>query len=164
MRYRLTASILFVTIAMALAACNKPVDSAAPAEQPAAPAEAATQAPAPEAAPAADTAPEATEAAGFKANGFSPAWRAEVDGDTVKLDVPEHGRIDQGFNTASATKASDGAKTTYTGKDGKVDFTLTLDGSSRCKLASDENGKTDREFSATLKYGNSTYQGCADKM
>ena len=100
----------------------------------------------------------------FKANGFSPAWRAEVDGKTVKLDVPEHGRVDPGFTTVSAERSAYSKGVEFSGKDAGVDFTLNIDGRVRCDKASDENGKMGREFSATLQYGKTTYKGCADAV
>lgn len=100
----------------------------------------------------------------FSANGFSPAWRAEVDGDTVKLDVPEQKRVDPGFTTVPAKRSAYAKGVEFSGKDAGVDFTLTIDGRERCNKASDANGKMDREFSATLRYGKSTYKGCADAV
>ncbi len=100
----------------------------------------------------------------FSANGFSPAWRAEVDGDTVKLDVPEHKRVDPGFTTIKAERAPYAKGVEFSGKDGDVDFVLTIDGRSRCEKAGDAEGRTNREFSATLSYGKSTYEGCADAV
>ncbi len=100
----------------------------------------------------------------FSANGFSPAWRAEVDGENVKLDVPEHARVDPGFTTVKADRAPYSKGVEFSGKDGDVEFVLTIDGRTRCDKAGDANGKTDREFVATLSYGNSTYSGCADAV
>lgn len=114
-----------------------------------------------------DTTTAATAADGvitrFNANGFSPAWRAEVDGTTVKLDVPEHGRVDPGFTTLTATRSAYAKGVEFSGTDGKVEYTLNIRGEA-CERASDENGKTGREFTATLDYGKTTYKGCADAM
>ena len=162
MRRRFVVSAAAVIAGLSLAACQKPAE---------APAAAATEAPA--AAPAATPAAPATSptpaadegiVTRFKANGFSPAWRAEVDGDTVKLDVPEHQRVDPGFATLKAERLAYAKGVEYSGKDGDVEFTLSIDGKGRCDKASDENGKTGREFTATLNYGKSVYRGCADRM
>lgn len=100
----------------------------------------------------------------FKANGFSPAWRAEVDGETVRLDMPEHGRVDPGFTTVPATRSAYSKGVEFTGRDGDVEFTLNIDGRMRCNKAGDEDGRLDREFGATLQYGKVTYKGCADAV
>lgn len=100
----------------------------------------------------------------FSANGFSPAWRAAVDGDTVKLDVPEHARVDPGFTTVKAERSAYAKGVEFSGKDGATDFVLTLDGRTRCEKAGDADGKTDREFNATLTYGKTIYRGCADAL
>lgn len=100
----------------------------------------------------------------FSANGFSPAWRAEVDGDTVKLDVPEHARVDPGFTTVKAERSAYAKGVEFSGKDGATDFVLTLHGRTRCEKAGDADGKIDREFNATLIYGKTTYRGCADAL
>ena len=79
-------------LCMSLAACSKPAEKA-PAPAPAAPATtapAAAPAPAPTAAaPAAANATTDTVVTKFKANGFSPAWEAMIDGNTVTFEVPE---------------------------------------------------------------------------
>lgn len=130
------------------------------------------------AAPAADVMPMENETAaalaaadadkgpvsGFSANGFSPAWRAEVAGDTVKLDVPEHARVDPGFTTVTAKRGAYAKGVEFSGKDAGTDFVLTIDGRTRCDKAGDANGKTDREFNATLTYGKTSYRGCADAV
>lgn len=169
MRHSFLTPAFGLTAAILLAACNKPAeaptDTAAPAEQAAVPTT-GSEVPPPEMIPNTDT-PATTDGSEavitrFKANGVSPAWRAEVDGDSIKLDVPEHDRVDPGFTTVTAERVAHAKGVEYSGKDGDVAFTLTIDGKSRCD-GSDENGKTDREFSATLTYGKNTYRGCADR-
>lgn len=171
-------SSLALALALPLAAC-KPTTESAPAapatatapaasDETAMPAEpAATDAAASTSTPPAAT-PDSTATDGigtrFKANGFSPAWRAEVDGDTVKLDMPEHERMDPGFTTIQAKRSTHAQGVEFNGKDGAHAFTLTLDGKERCNRSSDENGKLDREFTATLRYGKTVYHGCADRM
>lgn len=147
--------------ALSVAACKPaaPVDpAAAPAPAPAV--EGQVDDPAPQVV----TGPGSSPITRFSANGFSPAWRAEVDGNSVKLDVPEHARVDPGFTTVNVERAPYATGAEYRGKDGDVDFVLTIDGRQRCRTAGDANGKTDREFSATLAYGATTYHGCADAM
>jgi hypothetical protein len=87
-----------------------------------------------------------------------------VDGDTVKLDVLEQKRVDLGFTTVPAKRSAYAKGVEFSGKDAGADFTLTIDGRERCNKASDANGNMDREFSATLRYGKSTYKGCADAV
>ncbi len=95
-------------------------------------AEASAMMPVEEGGVAEDTTAAATAADGvitrFKANGFSPAWRAEVDGTTVKLDVPEHGRVDPGFTTLTATRSAYAKGVEFSGTDGKVEYTLNIRG------------------------------------
>lgn len=167
MRRLSSISPLALALALPLAACTpatEPTPSAAPAAS--SPQTAAAPAPADgkeseAAAPAADDVGVVTR---FKANGFSPAWRAEVDGNTVKLDVPEHARADPGFTTLRAERSAYAKGVEFNGKDGQQAFTLTLDGKTRCNRSSDEDGKLDREFTATLRYGKTVYHGCADRM
>lgn len=104
------------------------------------------------------------DARGFHANGFSPAWRAEIEGATVKLDVPDRNSVDPAYTSVraeSVTRTAHGVE--VKGHDGGRTFLLTLDNSAICQRASDENGKTGREYSATLRYGEHTYSGCADR-
>lgn len=128
-------------------------------------------APASDVMPTEDGAPAVVPAVGsdapvarFSANGFSPAWRAEVDGDTVKLDVPEHQRVDPGFTSIKAERSAYAKGAEFTGKDGATAFTLTLDGKTRCDKATTADGPATREFNATLRYGKTTYRGCADAV
>lgn len=99
----------------------------------------------------------------FHANGFSPAWRVEGEGETLKIDVPEHGRTEPGYVTVTASHSKDGSFEIYSGKDGATEYTLTLDGKAPCNIAGDEDGRRDREFEAILTYGETVYKGCADR-
>lgn len=164
MRQILSVSATALAASLLLVACNKPDPAPIPPPETAPSAEAVIE---PTEAPATDTPAHAdgsnTLLTRFTANGFSPAWRAEIDGESVKLDVPEHGRVDPGFTTLAAERLAEANGVEFTGKDGEVAFTLTIDGQTRCATASDADGNTDREFNATLTYGRSTYHGCADR-
>lgn len=156
MRPILSASVTALAASLLLVACNKP-------DTPAIPVPDATPSAEAMAAPTTDVAASDGIVTRFKANGYSPAWRAEIDGDSVKLDVPEHGRMDPGFTSLAAERLAYSKGVEFSGKDGDVAFTLTIDGRTRCDRSSDADGNTDREFNATLIYGRSTYRGCADR-
>ncbi|RMH93557.1 hypothetical protein EBB59_04765 [Lysobacter pythonis] len=175
MRHPISVTALALTATFILAACDKPGEApaevVAPVEIPApapAPAPETADVPPPEPIPNTDPALDAGADQGvvthFRANGVSPAWRAEVDGDTLKLDVPEHARTEPGFTTVKAERQAYAKGVEYSGKDGANAFTLTIDGKTRCDGAANESGETDREFVATLRYGKATYRGCADRL
>ena len=159
---------LFMTAAagllcMSLAACSKPAEKA-PASASAAPATtapAAAPAPAPTAvaaAPAAANATTDTVVTKFKANGFSPAWEAMIDGNTVTFEVPEIMTPDGKKHTIKVERSAYAKGATFNGKDGNTPFSLDIKGA-ECIKTGDK-----REFTATLAYGKSVYKGCADAV
>lgn len=155
--------IVLAGFAVAGVACHRPAGADAavtPVQQPESTAAAMRGNPP----PPADAPPLATPATlHFHANGFSPAWRVEGEGETLTIDVPEHGRTEPGYTTVSASHSKDGTFEIYSGKDGATDYTLTLDGKAPCNIAGDEDGRGDREFEAILTYGETVYKGCADR-
>ncbi len=92
----------------------------------------------------------------FKANGNSPAWRAEIDGEKIVFELPEKAGPDPTKRTTKVERLAYAKGADYNGKDGAVEFTLTIDGK-ECVKTGDK-----REFTATFRYGKSTYYGCAD--
>lgn len=166
----------------ALSACSpKPEDAPPP---PPAPAPAVEPAPAPAAEPAsapvgetatdavepADpaSASESTDAASalapadfshFTANGFSPAWQAEVEGEQMRFKVPEIDGPDVQPVAAPAQRSVDGELLRYSGEHAGTPFKLELRAGPCVKAT--EAGQP-REFHAALDYGQSHYEGCAD--
>lgn len=153
---------------------------AAPAPQETAPAAApqSVSAPATEATPAAaegDAAAAAdvplgpdgkplgdTVVTAYYANGFSPAWEAHIDGDTIRFSVPEIETPDNDLRTAKVERLPYAKGVEYNGQDGKVDFTLNVRSRS-CTKSLNKDEKS-REFTATFRYGDKTYKGCADAV
>lgn len=158
---------LLVAFAATSTACNRPADqdvpravAPSPVQQPESTAAAMRGDPPSEA----DAPPLATPVTlHFHANGFSPAWRVEGEGETLKIGVPEHRRTDRGYVTVTARHSKDGSFEIYSGKDGAVEYTLTLDAKAPCNLASGEDGRGNREFEAIPTYGETVYRGCADR-
>ena len=134
----------------ALAACSP--QSEAPPVAPAAPVTAAS-APAP-------AAPEGAITR-YKANGYSPAWQVEVEGAQVHLQVPEIDGPDVQPVTLAAERSAADTGVTYTGQHDGTPFTLNLR-PGPCTKATE--GDAPREFHATLEYGQSHYEGCADAL
>lgn len=174
----LFSSALLVPL-FALTACSPSGTDKAPAAAPASlPASVAAPA-----ATAADTASAATAAASaasvaaaaaseaqpasdgpvtrFHAYGFSPAWQADVDGNTLTFDVPETTGVDQPLRKIEVERLAFAKGVDYNGQDGKVEVIFTVK-SGPCDRATD-NDKP-REFHATLQYGKQTYHGCADAV
>ena len=94
----------------------------------------------------------------FKANGFSPAWNAEIDGDTIRFEVPETVTPDSKPRIAKVIRQAYAKGANFDGKDGKTRFSLDIKGT-ECKKTGDR-----REFTATFQYGKRTYRGCADAV
>lgn len=134
----------------ALTACN-PESGAPPA--------------APSAAPPAATAPAPAVPEGvivrYKANGYSPAWLTEVDGAQVRLKVPEIDGPDVQPVTLPVERSAAATGVTYTGQHDGTPFTLHIR-PGPCTKATE--GGAPREFHATLEYGQSHYEGCADAL
>lgn len=162
-----TRLFLLSAFVIASAACSRPADrevAAAVEPSPAAQPESTAAAMRGDPPLPADAPPLATPATlNFYANGFSPAWRVEGAGETLKIDVPEHRRANPGYTTVTASHSKDGSFEIYSGQDGATEYTLTLDGKALCNVAGDENGRRGREFEAILTYGATVYKGCADR-
>ena len=161
MKHQLLMTAAAGLLCMSLAACSKPAEKA-PAPAPAAPATtapAAAPAPAPTAAaPAAANATTDTVVTKFKANGFSPAWEAMIDGNTVTCEVPEIMTPDGKKHTIKVERSAYAKGATFNGKDGNTPFSLDIK-TSECIKTGDK-----RQFTATLAYGKSVYKGCADAV
>lgn len=144
-------SIFVLATAFWAVACNKPDvgQAGATAVPKAAPATAGTSL-----APHGGDAPIGR----FKANGFSPAWSAEIDGNGIRFEVPETIAPDAQPHVARVTRLAYAKGSNYEGKDGETPFSLDINGSS-C----DKTGVR-REFTATFYYGKSIYRGCADAL
>ena len=138
---------------LALAACGKPAEPPK-AEVPPPPPLAAPRMEAPAAAPQTAAAPITR----FKANGFSPAWTAEIDGNTLRFEVPDTAGPDSKPRSAKVGRLAYAKGINFDGKDGDVPFTLDINGKT-C----DRTGQA-REFTATFSYGRHTYHGCADRV
>ena len=95
----------------------------------------------------------------FKANGFSPAWEAEIKGNTLTLQTPDFDSPNAKPRTLKVERSASAKETNYTGHDGATAVALTL-AAGPCEKATE--GGQPREFHATLHYGKSTYNGCAD--
>ncbi len=159
MKHQLLMTAAAGLLFMSLMACSKPAEKV-PAPAPAAPtatAPAAAPASAP-VAPAAGTAATDTVVTKFKANGFSPAWEAVIDGNNVTFGVPEIMTPDGKKHTIKVERAAYAKGATYNGKDGNVPFSLDIKGT-ECDKTGDK-----RAFTATLAYGKSVYKGCADAL
>lgn len=116
------------------------------------------------AAPAAMPVPQAASAASaavpvrLKANGYSPAWVAEVEGERMQLSVPAHADPDGKLRPVTVVRTDSTDGTAYQGQDGAVSVTLELN-SGPCVRTGEP-----REFVATLRYGGETMHGCADSV
>ena len=155
-------------LCMGLAACSKPAEKVAAPVAPAPTSAPATNAPAAPAVPptvanqpAASTSTSAANDGSitrFKANGFSPAWEATINGDNVTFEVPEISKPDGNMRTIKVERSAYAKGATYNGKDGNVPFSMDIKGTV-CGKTGDK-----REFTATLAYGKSVYKGCADGL
>lgn len=162
----------------ALSACSpKPEDAPPPPPAPAVePAPAPAAEPATDAVAATDTAATPTDATPapadtanaaasiaevthFTANGFSPAWQAEVAGEEMRFKVPEIDGPDVQPVAAPAQRSVDGELVRYSGEHAGTPFKLELR-VGPCEKATE--GGQPREFHAALDYGQSHYEGCAD--
>ena len=162
---KLRSTLPFVLLAGVLAGCQPSTDAGAPAAAPAAPADApAAPAQAPEVSPEATGAEQeaAVEAVGLYANGFSPAWEAHLEGDTLRFSVPETGTPDNDLRTVQVKSAEQDGLVRYTGQDGEVALALEVRQEACTKSLNGE--EKSRDFSATFRYGKSSYQGCADAV
>lgn len=158
--------ILIAALAATTAACNRPAPDAttAPTPSPVQQPESAAAAMRGDAPLPADAPPLATPATlRFHANGASPAWQVEGEGETLKIDVPRPDRNGPGETTVTASHSKDGSFEIYSGQDGMTEFTLTLDGKAPCNTVGNEEGRRNREFEAILTYGGTVYKGCADR-
>ena len=149
--------------AWALAACGPKPSEAPPTPAPA---------PAPVAAtPAAPPAPEAPAANNglapdgyplrLAANGFSPAWQARFEGDTLQYEVPETSGPDSALRSVKAARSPYATGFYAEGKEGETVIGLDIT-KGPCDVATE--GGAPREFNATLTYGQQTYKGCADAV
>ncbi len=160
MKHQLFMTAAAGMLSMSLIACSKPAEKAPAPAAPAAPtasAPAATPTPAP-AAPAASATTADTVVTKFKANGFSPAWEAMIDGNTVSFEVPETMTPDGKKRAIRVERSAYAKGATFNGKDGNVPFSLDIK-TSECVKTGDK-----RQFAATLAYGKSVYKGCADAV
>lgn len=126
---------------------NSPVQSTQPVAEP-------------RAAPAAPAAPpeaQDTVVRRFRANGFSPAWQAEIDGSKLRFEVPDMGQPDPRLREIPVERLAYAKGVNFDGRDGQVEVSLDINGKP-CQRTGAE-----REFTATLRYGKSTYHGCADR-
>ncbi|MDO5686839.1 MAG: hypothetical protein Q4G42_05605 [Neisseria sp.] len=154
----LTAALL-----LALAACGQP---AQPAAEQAAPPAATAPAAAPVMEAVTEAAPEAAAPAAendgpitaFSANGFSPAWMAEVNGDLLVFEVPDFATPDASTRTITVERSASAKGVNFDGLDGEVGVTLDINGK-ECTKTGEK-----REFTATLTYGGQSYHGCADAL
>lgn len=161
-----------LAVGLGLTACQRPPETA-PAVAPAAttPAPAVVQDPAPvvPVESPATVLPAPAEAAKtpasqdfadapinrFEAVGYSPAWTATLQGNQLSFDVPETTGVDTPLRVITVTRSAYAKGANYDGMDGKTSVSLDLRGE-RC----DRTGEN-TEFTATLRYGQSTYHGCA---
>lgn len=143
------APLTALALAALLAACSPSVPEPA-----AAPVVAASEvAPAPAPAPESDG-----PISRFKADGSSPAWQATLDGDQLRFEVPETMGPDSLPRTITVTRLAYAKGANYDGRDGAVSVTLDIN-AKPCNRTGAE-----REFTATLSYGQQTYHGCADRL
>lgn len=101
--------------------------------------------------------PSASNMTRINANGFSPAWEANVEGDSVTFLVPD--LKEPGMKRTIQVQRSIYSKgVTYNGKDGAIPVSFDVKNMECIKTGEK------REFTATLAYGGSVYRGCADGM
>ena len=157
-------TLLAGMVALALTACGPSGKAATSAPTPTPPASAAAssaQAPSCDITAAACDAPGESPVTHFTANGFSPAWQAEADRDTLTLLLPDFGGPDVQAHTLKVEHTATAKGADYVGNDGGSAITLSI-ASGPCDISTE--GGQPREFHATLRYGQQTYQGCADAV
>lgn len=118
------------------------------------------------AAPAADVMPAegdgSTVVSSYHANGFSPAWTADLKTDKLSFEVPDFAGLDSSSRTITVEASAYAKGVDYTGKDGDTEVAFSIkDGP--CDKAGVAPGEPSREFHATLQYGKTLYEGCADR-
>lgn len=96
---------------------------------------------------------------GFHATGFSPAWSVDVQGDELRIGVPDLAQPDAQPVVVTARHLAYAKGVNFEGEHRGVPFVLDIR-SGPCDKAT-EAGQS-REFHATFTYGKSRYSGCAD--
>ncbi len=154
--------LLPCAIALLLGACGarETAPAAEGATPPAAPVE-TTAEPGPDGAPT--QAPAGKRAAGqegepllaYRALGTEPFWSVRTEGDALHFTTPED--MDGRRFTGTHALRADGIR--YAGDDGGTPFELDI----RRGECSDGMSDIVYEFEATFRYGDTTYQGCAEQ-
>lgn len=97
----------------------------------------------------------------FKAYGFSPAWQAEIHGDSLSYTVPETASVTNTPRTIRTARLAYAKGVNYNGTDAGIEITLDIR-TGTCSTVTVKDKPS--QLIATLHYGNTIYKGCADAV